>query len=211
MNSISKAIAEEGAVVYNTSVMFTVPWNLAIEQTACAVRFAHSTAADYGGDPGSITLLGLNPGAATSAVVAMAGDDFEGDCLKEDQSGLPNALVIIEGPYDYIAKGYDNEELDHSFLKDEDPELYEAINPYAHIGRNPELRVRLIHGQDEDEAWWQVRPQVSIDFHQALEEAGYDATLTLVEGAHHTDVTSGSRSELFQVVVEQTMEVANSS
>jgi acetyl esterase/lipase len=162
MTSISKAIAAEGAVVYNASVLFTVPFSQAIEQAVCAVRFAQSTAADYGGDTGSITLLGLNPGAAVSAVVGLAGDDFEGDCLNEDQSGLPDALVLIEGPYNYITKGYEVIEIDHSFLEDEDPELYRAINPYAHIGRNPDLKVRLVHGLDEDGGWSQTLPQVSI-------------------------------------------------
>ena len=209
LNSISKAIAAEGAVVYNSSVLFEKPFQT-IEQTVCAVRFAQSTAADIGGDPGSITLLGLNPGAAASAVAGLAGDDFEGDCLKEDQSGLPNALVLIEGPYDYANTFY-SEDTDITYLENENPELWEAINPYAHIGRNPDLKIRLIHGQDEDIAWFQTLPQVSIDFHQALEEAGYDATLTFVEGAHHTDVARKSNSEIFKEVVEQTMEVANSS
>lgn len=118
-------------------------------------------------------------------------------------------MVLIEGPYDYITKGY--AEVDHSFLEDEDPELYEAINPYSHIGRNPDLKIRLIHGMDEDVAWFQTVPQVSIDFQQALEEAGYDATLTFVEGAHHTDVAEDSNSDLFKETVKQTMEVANSS
>jgi acetyl esterase/lipase len=191
-----------------SGLLYDIPFSQAIEQTVCAVRFAQATAADFGGDPGSVTLLGLAPGAAVSAVVGLAGDDFEGDCLKEDQSGLPDAVVLIEGPYDYISKGY--EEIDHSFLEDEDPELYEAINPYAHIGRNPDLKIRLIHGQDEDISWFQTLPQVSIDFQQALEEAGYDVTLTFVEGAHHLDVRN-SNSELFKEVVKETMEVANSS
>ena len=195
--------------MYNATVFFNIPFSQAIEQIVCAVRFAQATAADFGGDPGSIALLGLAPGAAVCAVAALAGDDFDGDCLKEDQSGLPNAVVLIEGPYDYITKGY--AEVDHSFLEDEDPELYETINPYTHIGRNPDLKIRLIHGQDEDTAWSQTVPQVSIDFHQALEEAGYDATLTFVEGAHHTDLAKKSNSELFKEVFEQTMEVANSS
>jgi acetyl esterase/lipase len=208
-NSISNAIAAEGAVAYNATVFYDVPFSQAIEQTVCAVRFAQATAADFGGDPGSITLLGIAPGAAASAVVALAGDDFEGDCLHGDQSGLPNAAVLIEGPYDYITKGYS--EIDHSFLADEDPELYEAINPYAHIGRNPDLKIRLIHGLDEDVAWSQMLPQVSIDFHQALEEAGYDATLSFVEGAHHSDIYTDSTSEIYKEVVKQTMEVANSS
>jgi len=208
-NSISNALAAEGAVVFNATVFYDVPFSQAIEQTVCAVRFAQATADDFGGDPGSVTLLGIAPGAAASAVVALAGDDFEGDCLNGDQSGLPNAAVLIEGPYDYITKGYN--EIDHSYLEDGDPELYEAINPYAHIGRNPDLKIRLIHGLDEDKAWSQMLPQVSIDFQQALEEAGYDATLTFVEGAHHTDIYTDSTSEIYKEVVKQTMEVANSS
>ncbi len=82
----AEAIASQGAVVYNIGVPFTVPWGAGIECIACAVRFPRATAADYGGDPGRTTLVGNSAGAATGAVVALAGDDFDGDCVVRDAS-----------------------------------------------------------------------------------------------------------------------------
>ena len=207
---IAEAIASQGAVVYNIDTLFTFPWRSIIERIACAVRFARATAADYGGDPGRITLVGNSLGAATGAVVALAGDDFEGDCVVTDASALPDALVAFEGPYDYATTFNGPLELDHTILKDEDPDLWEAINPYSHIGRNPDLQVRLVHGDDIDVAWYDVLPEVSIEFHQALADAGYDVELIVVEGAVHSALTTSS-SEAFALTVQQVMELADRS
>jgi acetyl esterase/lipase len=185
-----------------------LPHLIAIEQIACAIRFARATAEDYGGNPNRITLIGNSAGASTGAVVALAGDDFEGDCVENDASALPDALVAFEGPYDYTMMAY-SPVIDHTFLKEEDLELWEAINPYSHIGRNPDLQVRLLHGEDEDVHWYDIPPQASIDFYQALENAGYDVTLTVVDSTSHTAL--GNRdSEVFQIAIQQALEVAHS-
>jgi len=205
---LSEAIASEGAVVYNIYANFTVPYVTGVQRIACAVRFARATAADYGGDPSRITLVGNSAGAATGAVVALAGDDFEEDCVVTEGSALPDALFGFEGPYDYVMT--DGGRYNHSFLKDEDPELWHAINPYSHIGRNPDLQVRLVHGDDVDINWYDVPPELSIDFHQALADAGYDAELIVLEGASHIDLTK-SDSEAFGLMVQQVMELASSS
>ncbi len=206
--NLAESIASQGAVVYNIDWWSTPPWNTGIECIACAVRFARATAADYGGDPTRITLVGSSAGAATGAVVALAGDDFGGNCVATDASALPNALVAWEGPYDFATTVYNV--YDHPSLKDTDPELWKAINPYSHIGQNPELQVRLVYGNDVDTSWWDLAPQVSIDFHQALADAGYDVELVVVEGADHTDLTT-STSDALAVLVEQVMEVARSA
>jgi len=207
---LAESIASQGAVVYNIDAWFTFPFRSGIERIACAVRFARATAANYGGDPGWITLMGSSAGAATGAVVALAGDDFEGDCVVSDGSALPDALVAFEGPYDYATTVYRPPAPDHTILKDEDPELWEAINPYSHIGRNLDLKVRLVHGDDLDVTWYETPPQVSIEFHQALADAGYDVELIVVEGAHHTDLTS-TYSDAFALMVQQVIELARSS
>jgi acetyl esterase/lipase len=204
---LAEAIASRGAVVYNVNVDYGFPNLIGIKRIACAIRFARATAEDNGGDPNRITLVGSSLGAASGAVVALAGDDFEGDCVENDASALPDALVAFEGPYDYALKAY-NPALDHTILEEEDPELWEAINPYSHIGRNPDLQVRLLHGEDEGSHWWDISPQVSIDFQQALKDAGYDVTLTIVEFTGHTAL-GWDGSEVFQIAIQQTLEVAH--
>jgi len=205
---LAEAIASQGSVVYNIDVMFTIPYRPSFERIACAVRFARTTAADYGGDPSSITLVGNSAGASTGVVVALAGDDFEGDCVVTEGSALLNALVGFEGDYDYPYTFYPDG-WDHTYLKDEDPELWHAINPYSHIGRNPELQIRLVYGDEVDPAWYDVQPEVAMEFHQALVEAGYDVELIFVEGASHTDLTNQSHSsDAFAITVELVMELA---
>ncbi len=206
---LSEAIASQGAVVYNINVNYTFPHLIGIERIACAVRYARATAADYGGDPSRITLVGNSAGAATGAVVALAGDDFEGDCVVTEGSALLDALIAFEGPYEYTTT-VGLARYDHTHLKDEDPELWRAINPYSHIGRNPDLQVRLIHGEDVDIYWYDLPPEVSIEFHQALTDAGYDVELSVVEGASHIDLTQ-SDSDAFALTVYQVMELARSS
>jgi pimeloyl-ACP methyl ester carboxylesterase len=204
------AIASQGAVVYNIDAMFALPFpEVGIEHIACAVRFARATASDYGGDPGRITLVGNSLGATSGAVVALAGDYFKGDCVVTDESALLDALVGYEGPYDYATTVY-SQAMDFTNLKDEDPELWEAINPYSHIRRNPDLQVRLVHGDDIDATGYDVPLEVSIEFHQALADAGYDVELIVVEGAGHNTLLS-QYSDAFTLVVEQVMEVARSS
>jgi acetyl esterase/lipase len=207
MADLAEAIASEGAIIYNIDVDYKIPHLIAIEQIACAIRFARVTAENYGGNPNRITLVGNSAGASTGAVAALVGDDFEGDCVENDAFALPDAFVGFEGPYDYMMNVYDSA-LDHTYLKNRDPELWEAINPYSHIGRNPDLQVRLLHGEDEDTHWYEIPPQASIDFHQALADAGYDVTLTIVEFTGHTAL-GWDGSEVFQIAIQQTLEVAH--
>ncbi len=211
-DNLSRAIAREGAVVYNIDANFDSPHLIGITRIACAVRFARATAPDYGGDPSRITLVGNSRGAATGAVVALAGDDFEGECVMSDGSARPDALVGYEGGYDYATSG----DLDRpsvrtmSILRETDPELWEALNPYSHIGRNPNLQIRLIHGDDFDSRWYDISPEVSTEFHQALADAGYDVELTIVENASHIDLTVPD-TRGFTLTVQQVMELARGS
>ncbi len=99
---------------------------------------------------------------------------------------------------------------DHLSLKDDDPELWQAINPYSHIGRNPELQVRLLHGDAGGVIWWETPLGASIEFHQALADAGYDVELIVVEGASHSALPS-QYSDAFALTVQQVMELARSS
>lgn len=207
---LAQTIASQGAVVFNADVAFTVPLLSGIERLACAIRFARTTAPDYDGDPNWITIVGNSAGASSGLVVGLAGDDFEREyCVVSDVSALPDALVAFEGGYEFATTNYGGV-IDHTYLKQKDPELLEAINPYSHIGRNPDLQVRLIHGDDFDEFWYDIRPEDSIAMHQALADAGYDVELIVVEGASHTALTN-RYTDAFALTVQQVMELARNS
>ena len=207
-NTLTNAIASEGAVVYNINVDHSRPATRAMELIACAVRYARSTAAEYGGNPAGITLVGNSAGANTGVVVGLAGDSFEGDCLETEGSALLDAFVGYEGAY-HLATTLFPDPYDHLYLENEDPELWRAINPYFYIGQNPDLRIRLIHGDNKDTAWYDFPPTVSIEFHEALADAGYDAEVSVIEGSPHTGLTA-THYDAFKVTVEQVIEVARS-
>lgn len=202
---LAEAIASQGAAVFNVGVPTSPPFFETIGHLACAVRFARATAADHGGDPAWVTVVGNSLGAATGAVVALAGDEFEGDCVVNDLSGVPDALVGYEGPYDYATHDYQAVNLVP--LREDDPELWQAVNPYSHIGGNTDLVVRLIHGEDVDDIWYEVPPDASREFHQALADAGYDVELTLLKGASHVDLHPGT--DAFEVTVQQVLETVH--
>ena len=72
----------------------------AYADVACAVRFARARAADFGGDPADVTLLGWSDGAMASAVVAAAGDQFDrSQCVYPSASSVPDALIGVAGFY----------------------------------------------------------------------------------------------------------------
>ncbi len=206
---LARRIASRGAVVYNIDVNHRVPeLTSAIERIACAVRFARDTADDYGGDPSWIALVGHSAGAHGGAVIALGGDDFAGECVVTGPSALVDAFVGYEGPYDWTTTVY-HRLFDYTSMKSEDPELWRAVNPFSHIGRNLELQVRLIHGDAPDVEWSDIPLEASMEFHQALAEAGYDAELIVLEGATHAGPMS--HPDVIAVTVEQVMELARGS
>jgi acetyl esterase/lipase len=203
---LAQAIAEEGAVVLNIDVDDSVPFITAIEQVSCAVRYANVFAAQYGGDPGRVVLVGNSMGASVSAVVALAGESFPGPCAAEGGTAFVSGLVGYEGAYDYVRES-DYLMVDHRYLEEDDPEMFTAIDPYTHLDGNPDLVVRLVHGVDDDVLWYDVPPGESVAFADALEQAGHDCDLTLLEGAAHIDLWD-SGTTAFTTVVDTVMEVA---
>jgi acetyl esterase/lipase len=69
-------------------------------------------------------------------------------------------------------------------LQERDPELWQIADAYAHLGRDLDLRVRLIHGERDN----LVRPEHVVQFNDALAEAGYDTSLTLWDGKHRVPI-----------------------
>lgn len=62
-----------GEAVENDGLLFRE----ASEEAACALRFARARAADYGGDPGRLTVVGYSTAGAAGIVTALVGDDSQ--------------------------------------------------------------------------------------------------------------------------------------
>ena len=203
-SSLASALAAEGVLVYNVDVAMAVPFDETMAGIACAVRFAAATAADHGGDPGHLTLVGNSAGASAGLIVALAGDEVARDCVADDPVTL-DAVVGYEGPYDWATTVYGP--IDLPAVEATEPDLWAAADPYTHLGGNPDLVVRLLHGDDTGRAWYEIPRAVSVDMHGALVDAGYDAEITLIDGANHTAIT-GSGTDAFDATVDRVLEVA---
>lgn len=195
----SQMLAESGVVVFNID---WPTWNASraaqedgkgfremYEVMSCAVRFAKATAADHGGDSPKVILVGFSGGARYGSWFALSGDDLlpmwedfstirggpppQVSCLVDEYSADVSAFVGIGGHYAFIEN-----------LKDKDVELYNVVSPLAQIGRRPDLTVRVLHGEKDQN----YPTDFSARFNDFLESAGYDTALILYDGAHQVPV-----------------------
>ena len=215
---ISEAIAGQGAVVLTVEwPAWTSPSDAALgdgarlrewaETVTCAVRFARATAPDYGGDPGRVTLVGHSMGGGVGAMAALTGDDIDPawkefastrggpppqvDCLaNDDVSAYPDAFVGYGGAYMMFEP-----------LKENDPELWEIVSPYALVGGNPNLQARFIHGEF-DSMFSEEAVEISLQLVEALQDAGYDATWTVVDAGHQFSHTGPAGQTIVQIIIE---------
>ena len=188
MAELARAVAEGGAVVFNADYRGVRPvrqqgWPEAVQDVACAVRFARANAPAYGGDASRLVLVGHSFGGYVGTLVALAGDEFNGECLAGAESALPDAWVSIGGnclvgvpppPHPLWEVFYGGSE-------DEKPGAWEKGDPREHVGGNPDLVVRFIHERD-DEIVEIVQPRTLL---RQLRDAGYDVSLTVLEGSDH--------------------------
>lgn len=201
-HSLLRPLAEQGMVVVSINYSDLHP-NTAIkdhgrgfremaETVACAIRFAHKTTMDSGHQATQVILLGFSLGGGLAAHVALVADEI--DQLWEDfasqQGGPPrqvqcavhegsvhvDALVGIAGVYD----GFVGSEgrLGREWLQANDPALWDLL--YSAVGKNPELKVRLLHGEHDG----MIPLENSLAFEAVLLEAGYDVELITFDGGH---------------------------
>ena len=101
LGKLSEAIAAKGAIVMNADwagIKNNSRFPDAYADVACAVRFAKARAADFGGDPADVTLLGWSDGAMASAVVAAAGERFDRSSVSSIRSHLRYRTPSLESP-----------------------------------------------------------------------------------------------------------------
>ena len=150
----------------------------AIDDVACAVRYA----AIHPDSDGTVALIGHSAGAHISAVVALTGGLYAGDCLIPG-SGVPERLVGLAGPYDISRLGF----LIFPFFgggPNVFPTEWAAANPQLLTDENVELSSLIMLG-DQDGI---VDSQFAADFHDDLMASGSDSTIEVVEGARHMNM-----------------------
>lgn len=156
--AFAERFAEAGAVVLNVD-WDVLPTNFedASEQIACAVRFARVRAADYGGDPDRIVLLGHSSAAPWATRAALVGDEYEGACAS-DEMALPDALALFA------------------------PSSVPGGWPWEHslLPLRPDLAVAVVHGADDSVVSTSFGRRTA----SLLSEAGHPVRFDIVPGGH---------------------------
>lgn len=181
LSDLAAYLTENGFITVNTPYKLAVQdagYPGAVDDVACAARLA----AAHPDSSGQVAVLGHSAGAHLSALVALNGDAYGGDCPYPPAS-LPQKLVGLAGPYDVERLGL----LMLPFFGGGpavEPEAWESGNPLNFVGENTSLSSLIMYGENDT----LVDPTFAVDFHLALVDAGSDATLELVEDARHMDL-----------------------
>jgi acetyl esterase/lipase len=197
-----RPLAEQGMVVVSINYSSLYPGEAIhdprrevremAETVACAIRFAHKTTVDSGHQATQVILLGTSLGGGLAAHVALVADeiDHQWERFASQQGGPPrqvqcevpegsvhvDALVGIAGAYD----GFVGSEgrYGREWLQAKDPALWDLL--YSAVGNNPELKVRLLHGERDTT----IPLENSLAFEAVLLEAGYDVEVMSYDDGH---------------------------
>ena len=186
LEPFARSLARHGLLVYNAGYRPLDQggaFPAMFQDVACAVAAARADAPSAGGS-GHTTVVGFSAGAHLASVVALAPSEFAGACTPP----RVDAFAGISGPYD--SDQFPFLALQFGGLQRDVPAAWAAGNPYTYIGRNPDLDVLLIHGEDDVV----VDPGFSTEFAEALRQAGYGVQLHTVPGAGHFSIIEPDES-----------------
>ena len=198
LSDFSAAIAQKGAVVFTPdwhasappTSLDAPPEYQGFNETACAIRFARAKAMEYGGNPSRLIVVGHSIGGGAGALMALAGDEFKGDCLVNEPSGDADALVSLDGALDIL-----------SFFPADRlkawPKEFARVNPFSYLDRRPiraNCRFDIVVGEFQDAV------QMGKRFYAGLKAAGYPATYTQFPGVGHGGMVDPSQKGILDIV-----------
>jgi acetyl esterase/lipase len=139
-------VAERGFVVFDADWGHTVGSPAYIDvyayatasntQAACAVAFARSRAADYGGDPAKVIVFGHSGGSNVGSVVSFGGAQPSKGCLADGQVGKVDAFVTWEG--DFLLAP------EESQILEADRRVMDQMTPWSVLANRPDLPVAML-------------------------------------------------------------------
>ncbi len=183
LDALARRLQDDGYLVVNTrytlATLSRPSFPAALDDIACAVRFA----ATHPESDGTVALIGHSAGAHLAAVVAVTGDAYGGGCPIEAPA-TATRFVGLAGPYDVTRIGIIAVPFFGS-RPEEAPDIWAAANPIGLVVEGSGLNALLVHGADDSI----VGTWFAEDFLTALTDAGLAATLEIIAGADHQDVT----------------------
>jgi len=192
-------LAADGLLVYSIDVRDLAEegggYPQAMQDTACAIRYARATATKYNGDGSTVTLVGHSFGGYVGAVVALNSVEYTGGCLFGG-SGRPDAFVGLAGCYD-VAGGGNASDFTAFFGNDSTAtaSVRAIATPYAYATGSA-IPVQLSAGTAD----YTVDPIASHDLYDFLRAKGWNVNLKMVVDANHMTVLdpSGGEAAVFQ-------------
>ena len=106
-------------------------------QVACAIAFARSKAADFGGDAQRMIVFGQSAGASITGSAAFARPTPESGCRGGSDLGPIADLVVFDG--DWLAA---DPVWDEALAAD--PAVFDLYTPWKHVAEHPELPVFML-------------------------------------------------------------------
>jgi acetyl esterase/lipase len=193
---LAMRVAGHGAVVFVPEYQSHEPppdrITRGAEEATCAVRFAGAHGQEYGGDPNHIVVVGHSGGAAFGSLVALAGDQFPGDCTVAEGDANPNVLIGLDGAYD-LMRYISDETLGAAPAKE-----WLKISPYEYVDRAPrraDLSFHLFVGLETELL------QDAQAFREALHRAGYPVALAQFPGIDHMRMASENHANTVWAIV----------
>ena len=179
---LGKSLASQGfvAVLANYGLMPTVRFPDSAKDVAAAVAYAYRHAADWGGDPARLTLMGHSAGAHLTALVAYDGRYLAAEGLTP---AILQGYVGLSGPYDFL--------LDTPLLRDTfagSPEREHDAQPINFVTAGAP-RSLLVMGRDDTT----VNPRNTRSLAARLRAAGAPVEELWIDGEHGATVGAFSR------------------
>jgi len=182
--SLANELAARGVVVYNASYRTMSEGGAfpqMVEDVACAIAYAGSTAGTYTTTPRPLATGGHSAGAHLSLLAAMAPEAFVGDC--EYGPAAVEGFIGLAGPYDIDRLAGLIAPLFGASLEDA-PERWAAGNPFTYVDTSADIDYLIIHGTEDELVPVALSEQLST----ALESAGRRVSLEIIEGETHGGV-----------------------
>lgn len=143
-----------------------------VQDGAKALQWAHSNAAEYGGDADKLFVMGHSAGAHIAAMLALDGQYLQS--VGGNRAWL-SGMIGLAGPYDFLP-------LEAADLKDMfgPPARYSLSQPINYVdGNNPPLL--LLHGLGDET----VYPKNTRNLAKAVAEKGGPVAIKLYPGISH--------------------------
>ncbi|XVF59683.1 hypothetical protein PTKIN_Ptkin07bG0295700 [Pterospermum kingtungense] len=186
-----------------------------VKDVSQGISFVFNMIGEYGGDPDRVYLMGQSAGAHISACVLLeqAIKESRGENVSWRVSQI-KAYFGLSGGYNLfnLVNHFHNRGLYRSIFLSimEGEECFERFSPEVRI-KDPGIRgaaasllppIKLFHGTSD----YSIPSDASVNFANALKEAGAEAEVILYEGKSHTDLflqdpLRGGKDHLFDHLV----------